>query len=194
MRRFERSLKRAGTNRSLEAEAVEARLRSRRFVLRAGVLAAFALAVYHFPYAEGGWARGAFAAYLRGYARLAGLVIRLFDHQSHVVGDVIAGRFSMQIVKGCDAVDAKIILITAVLAFPAPLRQRLTGIAFGLVFLTGLNVLRLTTLYFVGIYAPSSFELLHLEVWPIAIILAAVACFFGWTRLTTVVGRSGASA
>ena len=53
----------------------------------------------------------------------------------------------------------------------------------GLTLLVLVNVFRICTLYFLGVYAPSAFEVAHIEVWPIIIILATAAEFVGWTVL-----------
>ena len=43
------------------------------------------------------------------------------------------------------------------------------------------NVVRICSLYFVGVYAPSIFDVAHIDVWPVVIILAAAGEFVGWT-------------
>jgi exosortase/archaeosortase family protein len=44
-----------------------------------------------------------------------------------------------------------------------------------------LNVVRICSLYYVGVLFPSSFEFMHLELWPALIVIAAVAGFVGFT-------------
>ena len=153
-----------------------------QFAARFGVLAIALLAVYYFPYTDR--TRAAIEGYLALYARLAAGVLRLFDPTITVAHRVIQGRFSLQIVKTCDAMDVTILLVSAIVAWPGPWKTKLaaTAAAIGVIFAT--NVLRICSLYFVGIYKPSSFDFIHLELWPAAIVLIAVGYFWLYTERT----------
>lgn len=67
-------------------------------------------------------------------AHLGGIVMRLVDSSVVVYGNVIAGGsagFAIAIERGCNGIEAVIILIAAMLAYPASWRQRLIGIGSG---------------------------------------------------------------
>jgi exosortase/archaeosortase family protein len=167
-----------------------------RFVLSFIAIAAAFFSVYCFPYAEHGLSERWFGAYLSVYARLAGTVLSIFDHQIVVSGPTIVGRFSLEIAKNCDAMEANILLCAAILAFPSRWPHRLAATLAGLAVLIAANILRICSLYYVGIYFPSSFELLHLEVWPLVLIALAAAEFIlltAWLRRNegTLVRASG---
>jgi len=151
-----------------------------RFAITFVVIAGLLFSVYTFPYAENGIREGWFAAYLRGYARLSGHVLALFDPSVTVLGQDIVGRYNLSIVKNCDAMEANILFVSAVLAFPSSVRARLVGVGVGLPVLVTLNVLRICTLYFVGLLLPGAFEFFHLELWPLLIVAAGVAAFLLW--------------
>jgi exosortase/archaeosortase family protein len=81
----------------------------------------------------------------------------------------------------CSGADALAICIGAILAYPASRRMRLAGAGGGLMLVLGLNTLRIGTLGRVAA-SPAWFEILHLYVWPAALILAVAAYVFGWMR------------
>ena len=152
-----------------------------RFALIFGATALVLFSLYGFPYAEEGSVQRWFDGYLRAYAHLAGAALRIFDHHVAVSDNVITGRFSLSIVKTCDAMEANLLFLAAIAAFPAPWWRKVIAGGVGLVLLVVVNVFRICSLYFLGVYAPSVFEVAHIEVWPIIIILATVAEFVGWT-------------
>jgi exosortase/archaeosortase family protein len=140
------------------------------------------LTLYSFPYAEHGLREDWFAGYLAFYARLAGLVLRVFDSGVRVVGNDIVGRTSLTVAKNCDAMDVSLLFAAAVVAFPARWSRRLVGIAAGVAALTVINVLRIASLYFIDLRWPSAFETIHAEVWPLAIVALAAGAFLAWSR------------
>jgi exosortase/archaeosortase family protein len=114
---------------------------------------------------------------LAAYARLAGGVLSLFEPGIVIVGARIEGRFPMEIVRNCDAIEINILFASAVLAFPAPWRRRALALFSGLAALVLLNVLRICVLYFIGVYAPSRFAVAHEQVLPLVLVLAAALAF-----------------
>jgi len=153
-----------------------------RFALVFAATGGALLTLYSFPYAQHGVREDWFARYLALYARLAGLVLRIFDSGVRVVGNDIVGRTSLTVAKNCDAMDVTLLFAAAVVAFPAPWRRRLAGIAAGVAALTVVNVLRIASLYFVDLRWHSAFETIHAEVWPLAIVVLAASAFLAWSR------------
>jgi exosortase/archaeosortase family protein len=148
-----------------------------RFVLGFTVLAGCMLAFYYFPRTDGDAVERWTDDYLRIYTRLVSWPIGIFDHDVSAHGNLVAGRFSMQIVKSCDAMEANILFISALLAFCAPWRRKALALAVGLPALLGLNFVRLFVLYWVGVFVPSAFEFLHLDVWPLLMVAFAATDF-----------------
>lgn len=154
------------------------------FVGRFALFAGLFLAAYAFPYAELGISERWFQGYLAAYARLAGGVLSLLGEGVRVTGTLIEGRYPLRIVKTCDAMEANLLFLAAVLAFPVPpggWKKKLAAIAIGLTILVATNVARICTLYFIGVHAPSAFELFHAELWPLLLIAIAVAAFVAYT-------------
>jgi exosortase/archaeosortase family protein len=164
------------------------------YVLRFAVFASGQLALYYFPYDARGFAAACLRGYLRAYARLAGGVLSLLDPSVHVQGADIVGRYSLTFAMNCDAMDVYILFSSALLAFPASVRARFIGLAAGLAALVALNVLRIVSLYFVGVYAPGGFDFCHMDIWPLVIVVATCAGFLLWIRWSRALGGGGASA
>jgi exosortase/archaeosortase family protein len=165
-----------------------------RFVLGFSLVAGLLFALYYYPRSPADPLERWTADYLRLYTRAASWSIGLFDAQVSAHGNLIAGRFSMQIVKSCDAMEANILFVAALLAVSAPWRRKLVALVAGLGALVVLNLVRLFVLYWVGVFAPTAFEFLHLDVWPLLMIVLATADFYlcvRWARASDDVPGAG---
>ncbi len=58
--------------------------------------------------------------------------------------------FAVSIESGCNGVEATIVLVAAILAFPAPWKRRLMGLVVGVVAVQGLNIIRVISLFYLG--------------------------------------------
>jgi exosortase/archaeosortase family protein len=155
-----------------------------RFVVAFTLLAGSLLAFYYFPRAPDDTVERWTALYLRAYTHVVSWPIRIFDPHVSAHGNLIAGRFSMQIVKSCDAMEANILFAAAVLAFSGPWLRKVVALFLGLAALLALNLVRLFVLYWVGALAPSAFDFLHLDVWPLLMVVFAVIAFVLSVRWT----------
>ncbi len=161
-----------------------------RFALGYVLVAALLFSIYGFPFelfgAKSDWLNG----YLEAYAHLAGAALRLFESGIVVTGNRIDGRFSLEIVRNCDAIEVNILFASAVLAFPAPLARRLIALLGGLAILVAANVARICILYFVGVTHASWFAVAHEEVLPLVLIALTALTFVGWARYLTATPRA----
>jgi exosortase H (IPTLxxWG-CTERM-specific) len=157
----------------------------RRFALRFIAFGLPLFALYTFPYEENGMSEAWFTRYLSGYARVAGGALSLIEPGIHVSGQDILGRYGLRIIKSCDAMEAVILFMAAVLAFPAAWRTRLIGVALGTLAIVTVNVIRICSLYYVGVYRQAQFEFYHLEVWPLILVASAGLAFVAWSRWAT---------
>jgi exosortase/archaeosortase family protein len=148
-----------------------------RFGLLYAAIAGSLFAIYGFPFelfgAREDWLRG----YLVGYAHLAGAVLSLFERGVEVSGTVIRGRFALEIVRNCDAADVNILFVSALLAFPEPLRKKAWPLALGVLALVAANITRICSLYYVGVWKPAWFKTAHEEVWPLLLVAFAALLF-----------------
>src|SRR5262245_35432278 len=112
---------------------------ARRFVIRFALLAGVLLAAYYFPYPNDSSVKLFFDDYLHGYAALAGGVLRWLEPTLVVRGQEIIGRYSLRIIKTCDAMDTQILLGSAFLAWPMAWRLRAIAAVGGIVAMSLLN-------------------------------------------------------
>jgi exosortase H (IPTLxxWG-CTERM-specific) len=99
-----------------------------------------------------------------------------------VVGTVMRSpRFALDVQNGCNGVEAAILLAAAILAFPATLRSRAIGLLAGVVAIQLLNVVRLSSLFWLGEHYRQVFDLFHVGVWQSLVILAAISFFVLWS-------------
>ena len=119
--------------------------------------------------------------YLEANAWLANAILRGLGQPTHVSEvTILSPQFAMAIRRGCDAVEPTWLLCAAMISFPAPLLHKLWGMLAAIVLLQVLNLIRIVTLYWIGIHLPAFFNSAHLEVWPTAFIVVAIAFFIGW--------------
>ena len=68
------------------------------------------------------------------------------------------------------------------MAFPARWSRKLLGVVLGLLAIQVINVVRIVSLFYIGIFAPSAFSASHVYVWQSLIILFAVVLWILWVR------------
>jgi len=68
------------------------------------------------------------------------------------------------------------------ISFPAPFLHKLRGMLVGIVLLQVLNLVRIVTLYWIGIHLPGFFNSAHMELCPTAFIVVAIVFFVGWKQ------------
>ncbi len=113
-------------------------------------------------------------------------LIQWFDGNAGFNGNIIyplGGGGGVSIESGCNGIEAIIILIAAMLAFPGPWLAKVLGVALGAVLVQGLNLARIISLFYLVQWNELLFEWFHLYLWPTLIILDALVVFFIWTRM-----------
>jgi len=118
-------------------------------------------------------------------ARASVALVTLFDAHAAASGKVIlstANGFAISIEAGCNGVEAAIVLISAMLAFPAPWKHRAIGILAGLLAVQLLNVVRVISLFYLGQWSTRAFEWAHLYVWQGLIMLDVLIVWLVWIR------------
>lgn len=94
---------------------------------------------------------------------------------------IASSRFAVNINNGCNGVEAMLILLASIVAFPASGRARLAGLVIGALAVQLLNAIRIVSLYLLGAYHPRLFDVFHTAVWQVVIILAAIGFFLLWS-------------
>ena len=118
-------------------------------------------------------------------ARACVWLITLFDPQVIAWGRALtatASGFSVSIEAGCNGVEAALILIAAILAFPAPWERKAVGILGGLLAVQLLNIVRVISLFYLGQWSLRAFEWAHLYLWQALIMIDVLVVWLLWLQ------------
>ena len=121
-----------------------------------------------------------------GIARASGVVLDLLGQNVTMQGTIIRSpRFAVNIKNGCNGVEAMLIFLSAVLAFPAPWRSRLAGLTLGMIAIQIVNLIRVVALFLTGVYFPKLFDTSHTVIWQTVVILFGVLLWIFWANRFT---------
>ncbi len=132
----------------------------------------------------------AIPAYMRFNAQASVVILNVFGEGATAQDTSVASkRFSVNIQHGCDAIEPSALFLAAVLAFPASLKSKLPGLFIGTLVLAIVNLVRIVTLFYTGIFYPKWFEVMHVDVWQPIFIVLSLTFWIVWawwaTRSTT---------
>jgi exosortase H (IPTLxxWG-CTERM-specific) len=119
-------------------------------------------------------------------AKISAWLMQLFDSDIRSGGVIIQSirtGFGVEIVAGCNGVEATLILLAAILAFPASARHKLIGFAIGFLAIQGLNLVRIISLFYIGQWDREVFDWAHLYIWQALIMLDAMIVWLVWIRM-----------
>ena len=120
-----------------------------------------------------------------GLATVSAAIIIPFDDNVISSGRVLrdaVGGFAVSIESGCNGVEATIVLIAGVLAFPASHGKKLLAMGLGFVAIQALNIVRIISLFYLGQWNYTIFEWFHLYLWPVLIMLDVLIVFALYLR------------
>lgn len=127
-------------------------------------------------------------------AAISAGIILPFDSSVISYGKVLQfgpGGFAVSIEAGCNGVEATIVLIAAVLAFPAPWRARAVAILLGFLAIQVLNIVRIVSLFYLGNWNLDIFTWVHLYLWPALIMLDVLIVFIIYMRYLSLQSGEG---
>ncbi|MBX7153960.1 MAG: archaeosortase/exosortase family protein [Candidatus Kapaibacterium sp.] len=134
--------------------------------------------------------------YLILLAKIVTPILNIFGYQAISSGSSVLSRdFSIDIAAGCDAVEPMLLFSIVMLAYPAKWQEKLIGIFAGVLILFTINIVRLVSLFWIGVHYKDSFEVIHMEVWQPLFIFCTLAVFGTWmfivgsTQRTKVAGE-----
>ena len=126
---------------------------------------------------------GVFRSYLELNAAASAWILRWFGEDVTANGfSLLSTRTSLEIRHGCDALLPSALFVSAVLASPVSLITKIPGMIAGVIFLLLMNLVRIATLFYAGVFIPRYFERMHLEVWPAIFILVSLTLWVIWAR------------
>lgn len=152
-----------------------------RFVLiLGGLMAAFNLFFYM------GFSKSdSFNTYLGWNAKVSAAILGLLGDDARVSGVTLSTpRFALTLMPGCDALQTSAFFVFAVLAAPisVSLLSRVAPLVLGMVVLLAINVVRIISLYYTGVYFPSAFATMHIDVWQALFIFLPIFFWLTWSR------------
>jgi len=118
-------------------------------------------------------------------ALISARLVTVFDPHVVAFGQTLQSTrngFAISIEAGCNGIEAALILIAAMLAFPAPWKHRALGILAGLAAVQALNIVRVVSLFYIGQWNLEAFEWAHLYLWQALIMLDALIVWLLWIR------------
>lgn len=128
-------------------------------------------------------------------AQASAAVMNVFGEGASTDGvNINSKRYSVNIKHGCDAIEPIALFVAAVIAFPAPWMTKLPGLLIGTLVLTALNIVRIISLFYVGIHWPRAFDTMHIDVWQPAFIVFSLLFWVIWAIWATKPGRRNAAA
>ena len=98
---------------------------------------------------------------------------------------IVSPHGSISILNGCEGTETLFLLLAAMVAFNAPWKQKLEGMALGTLMIYGLNQLRIIALFFAAQQDRKWFDMLHGIIAPTLIIVLSVLFFLWWTSSNT---------
>ena len=112
-------------------------------------------------------------------------ILQIFDDSvesyKNVIRNSVTG-FGVRIERGCNGVEAVIILFAAIFSFPAPFKNKIIGFVIGFFAIQILNLVRIISLFYLGQWNQVAFEWFHLYLWQALIILDALVVWLIWLR------------
>jgi exosortase/archaeosortase family protein len=130
----------------------------------------------------------AMAGVQRLFAAITSGVLGLFGHATVTQGNaVLSDSFGLSVVTACTGLFVTVLFVVAVLLFPTTWRARSIGSLIGVAGLFVVNVIRLVTVYYVGVTWPNALETVHQLVWQSLVIVIAVGLWLAWAGRVPIV-------
>jgi exosortase H (IPTLxxWG-CTERM-specific) len=116
-----------------------------------------------------------------GVARVSAAVLNALGEAVTVSGtEIRSARFVVNIENGCNGVETALLFGSAVLAFPAPWPRRVFGLLAGFAAIQVINLVRVVSLFWIGVHRPAFFSSSHTVLWQSIVVLCGVIFFLAW--------------
>lgn len=125
-------------------------------------------------------------------ARVSGQILHAFGEDLSINGCVLRSpRFAVTIYNGCNGLITSLIFIAGVLAFPARFSAKLLGVIGGLLAIQAINLVRIVSLFYIGVFFPKFFNSSHVFIWQSIVILFGVGLWIVWAQKFGRPGKKG---
>ncbi|ODS40418.1 hypothetical protein BEH94_08325 [Candidatus Altiarchaeales archaeon WOR_SM1_SCG] len=89
-------------------------------------------------------------------------------------------NFSLEVIYECIGIWAVVVYSSFVMAYPANLKKKLTGIALGVPGLLVIGIVRMVSLAVIGVSYPDLWEYVHLFLWQLSLIIFVIIFLLLW--------------
>ena len=108
-------------------------------------------------------------------------ILNLFGQNTVVAGTTVQSSvFGISVVTACTGIFITGLFLIAVVAFPTRWFAKLIGVGIGVGGIFLVNIVRLVSLYFIGVHWPGFLEQAHQLIWQSLLIVIAVALWLLW--------------
>ena len=117
--------------------------------------------------------------------KTAHALIGIFGGHALVQGAILRdprSGFAVEMRDGCNAVNVTLLLLSAMIAFPAPWRWKAVGLLAGGAIIQALNIVRFVSLYYIGQYSMALFDFAHGYLWESLLVLDTLVVFWLWVN------------
>lgn len=114
-------------------------------------------------------------------ARATSGILNVLGHRTVVADHTVWSRdFGITVIAACTGIFPIGLFLLAVTAYPTRWRSKLVGFGLGIGGITGLNIVRLVSLYYIGVHLPQFLDSAHQLVWQSLLIVLAVTLWLLW--------------
>ncbi len=156
-------------------------IRQHKMTIKFGVIFVLCLATFSFVLQQEMVQSNFTFPHLNHVAWICGNLMNALGTQCDVhESSILSSRFSVQVVKGCESIYPTVMLWAAIIAFPTRWKWKFAGIIGGAVVLFLLNIIRVVTMFYIGMYLSTIFDMVHIYAWQALFILITLSIFLLW--------------
>jgi archaeosortase B (VPXXXP-CTERM-specific) len=120
------------------------------------------------------------------FAHSSNFILRLLGNETRVVDQTIWSRaFYLEVIAACTGVYPLSVYTSAVIAYPSSWVAKLAGFGLGITGLFLLNIIRLVSVFYVGVYFPRFLDDFHLLVWQSLVVFCTLLLWLFWAKKVT---------
>jgi exosortase H (IPTLxxWG-CTERM-specific) len=126
----------------------------------------------------------AFDALNENTARMAAYCLNLVGMHPVLSGRSLSQNgFAVSVITECSALYMGILFFSFVVSYPATLRRKFIGFPLGVAVLQVGNILRIAAVFAIGVQSRGSFELVHVYLGQVLMVLFVLAVCLAWLRI-----------
>lgn len=120
---------------------------------------------------------------LRFNAQATGFLANAIGISVHVSGSqVLSDTIAFRIVSECTSLAPFAVFAAAIISYPSTPYRMILGILLGFVGLSAVNLVRITSLIYIGTTFPEALDVAHLLVWQSVMVIVSVMFWIVWIR------------